>query len=333
MAKEIKAAGTLMEACREASEAGEAVIRLEPRVYEEKVFAEVRDLTLIGAGAASTRLLWHDAAFTMLEDGFKRGTFRSYTAFFGGERLVLRDLSIINDAGDGRSAGQTVAAYLDCDRVLAENCVFDSFQDTLFLSPLPDEEREPRGFMGPREFDPRKLTKQVFRGCTIIGDVDFIFGGADAVFDDCEIICRDRGHVKGYEEEGKAPDFINGYVTAPCGKRDGLGLVFRNCRIRAEEGAAPGTVYLGRPWRPEGRAAFLGCTFSEHIAPRRFSGWGAVEKDEPDACFSEFASVREDGSPVDLSARNPWVRELDTDTWRALNAAADALVKEVTGGI
>ncbi|MCR5675195.1 MAG: pectin esterase [Lachnospiraceae bacterium] len=311
---------------------GEAsVVTLEPRVYEEKVFAEKRDLTLQGAGADRTVILWHDGALTMLDDGFKRGTFRSYTAFFGGERLVLRNLTIRNDAGDGRGVGQSVAAYLDSSYVVAENCVFDSYQDTLFLSPLPDEEREPRGFMGPREFDPRKLTRQYFKKCTIIGDVDFIFGGADAVFEDCDIICRDREHHPGFAEEAGQPEFINGYLTAPCGKRNGLGLVFIGCRIRAEEGTTPGTVYLGRPWRPEGKAAFINCVCDDSIAARRFSGWGAVDKDEPDAMLAEYRTVNADGDPVDMNGKNPWVKVLSDAEAAEIVRQADILKKEVLG--
>ncbi|MCR5094062.1 MAG: pectin esterase [Lachnospiraceae bacterium] len=294
-------------------------VRLEGRVYEGKVFSEVSDLTLEGVEDGGTELVWHEGAFEMQPDGFKRGTFRSYTAFFGGKKLVLRNLTIKNDAGDGRQVGQAVAAYLDSAHVLAEDCVFDAYQDTLFLSPLPDEEREPRGFMGPREYEPRLLTRQVFRRCTIIGDVDFIFGGGDAVFDDCRIICRNR------EEE------INGFLTAPCGKKNGLGLVFRNCTITAEQGTAPGTVFLGRPWRPEGRAVFLNCTTDAAIAPVRFSGWRGVQEPEEEAFFAEYGTVDPEGRQVDLGARNPWVKVLTEKEAADLSAAADELVREVCG--
>ena len=114
-------------------------VRLEGRVYEGKVFSEIADLTLEGDPEGGTELVWHEGAFEMQPDGFKRGTFRSYTAFFGGKRLVLKNLTIRNDAGDGRQVGQAVAAYLDSEHVLAQDCTFDAYQDTLFLSPLPDE--------------------------------------------------------------------------------------------------------------------------------------------------------------------------------------------------
>ncbi len=295
----------------------ETDLRLEPGTYEEKVFAEKRRLTLTGAPDGTTRLLWHEGALEMQEDGFKRGTFRSYTAFFSGEQLCLRNLTIVNDAGEGRDVGQAVAAYLDSDLVLAENCTFDSRQDTLFLAPLPDEEREPRGFMGPREFAERRLTRQYFRHCRILGNIDFIFGGADAVFDDCEIICTDRG--------GEEPC---GWVTAPCGKREDLGFVFRRCRFTAQQGA--GTVWFGRPWRPEGRTVLLNCTYDlPTLSPLGFSGWGAADRDEPEAFFAEYAPVGPDGTPITPRGRNSWVKLLDDTQAREIDRRAEEMIRRI----
>lgn len=289
-----QATGTLAEALSGSAPEQPLEICLEPRVYEEKVLVRHRDLILSGAGE-KTVLLWHDGAAAMMEDGFRRGTFRSYTAFFIGERLVLRDLTIRNDAGDGRAAGQAVAAAIDCASVYAENCVFDSCQDTLFLAPLPDEERQPRGFEGPTEHTERRRTKQYFRHCRIIGDVDFVFGGADAVFEECEIVCRNRGEQ------------VNGYIAAPSGRGSDTGFLFLRCRITAEEGTAPGSYYLGRPWRPEGRAAYIDCICDGHISPARFSGWRERGVIEEEAAFAECGTRRPDGAPADLNGKNPRV--------------------------
>ena len=51
----------------------------------------------------------------MLADGKKRGTFRSFTAFFSGEKLRLENITIQNSAGSGEEVGQAVALYLDVD--------------------------------------------------------------------------------------------------------------------------------------------------------------------------------------------------------------------------
>ncbi len=328
--KEITADRSIGEALENVGKQEESVkVCLEGRVYEEKVFAEIPELVLEGSPGGDTVIVWRDAAKTILPDGIKRGTFRSYTVFFSGRSLSLKNLTIRNDAGDGRIAGQCVAAYLDSDVVYADNCTFVSAQDTLFLSPLPDEEREPGGFRGPRQDAPRRMTTQYFKNCRIYGDIDFIFGGADAVFEDCEIICLDREHAPGFEKEAGDKDFVNGYISAPCGKKEGLGFVFLRCTIRGQEGIRQGSFFLGRPWRPEGKAAFLDCRIDESISSKGFSGWGDTDKEEWEAGFAEYGTQMTDGSPADLGGRQPWVKRLTKEEAVDMKERAEKLVKMV----
>lgn len=263
----------------------EAVIYIGEGTYREKIFSDKRAISFIGAGMDKTILEYGDGAFDEMEDGSKRGTFRSFTAFFGGHRAVVKDMTIRNTAGDGAKAGQALAVYADADYCHFENVKLEGHQDTLFLSPLPEKERQKNGFLGPRVLSPRVLTRQYYKGCEIRGDVDFIFGGADAVFEDCLITCNHRPDNGG----------INGYITAASGKKDGLGFVFMNCRIRGEEGCEPGSVFLGRPWRDEARTVFLDCDMDESISPKRFSGWGDVDKEHPDSFYGEYGEVKSIG--------------------------------------
>ncbi len=328
--KEIQAKDSIAKAIEEAKDSLSARIILESRLYEEKVFCEHPDIEICGAPDRSSIIVWRDGGRTLLSDGNIRGTFRSYTAFFGGERLTLRNLTIRNDAGDGRIAGQSIAAYLDSDVVYAENCSFISRQDTLFLSPLPEKERIPGGFRGPREHSPRRLTYQYFKNCYIAGDIDFIFGGADAVFEDCEIVCLDREHEPGFELFNEDSTIINSFITAPGGKKEDLGFVFINCRIRGQSGIRPESSYLGRPWRPEGKAAFMGCTIDSCINPKRFSGWDSVEAEESPDCFVEYNSKTPDGKPVCLSARNSWVNVPDEACAKGIIERAKKLKQHAT---
>ncbi len=302
-----------------------AEIFIEKGVYKEKLFCDKRNVTFIGEGMDETVLEYDDGAFDEMPDGDKRGTFRSYTAFFSGKRAVVKNMTIRNSAGPGENAGQALAVYADAKEVFFENVRLDGYQDTLFMSPLPVQERQKNGFMGPRVLTKRVLTKQYYKNCEIIGDVDFIFGGADAVFDDCRIVCRNR---KARAGEGEKSDngFINGYVTAGCGTKDGLGMVFRNCDVRGEKGCDAASVFLGRPWRDEARAVFLNCTMDESISPKRFSGWGAVDKVHPDVFYGEYGSVCDDGSEVDLSSKNSWVKDVDDEMAGEISVLADAIV-------
>ena len=164
-----------------------AEICIGPGVYREKLVCEKQDITLIGAGMESTRIVWGDGGRLPHPDGRPTHTFRSYTAFFRGTELRVQDLTIENDAGPGAKVGQAVAAYVDCSHTLFENVRLLGNQDTLFCAPLPEKEREKDGFLGPGRFAPRRPTAQYYRHCEIAGDIDFIFGGADALFEQCTI--------------------------------------------------------------------------------------------------------------------------------------------------
>ncbi|MBE5824294.1 MAG: hypothetical protein E7308_09505 [Butyrivibrio sp.] len=367
-----------------------AVIRIGEGVFHEKLFCEKKDITFIGAGIDKTVIDFDDYANEIMEDGSKRGTFRSYTAFFGGKRVVVRNLTIRNSAGDGRVVGQAVAVYADADECLFENVEMNGCQDTLFCAPLPRAERQKNGFMGPRVMTERRLTRQYYKSCIITGDVDFIFGGADAVFDDCEIVCNDRMHggrmldlmgttgsrvasigVGATSGAGQSISgagngaasgtgkldkdqidvterLVNGYITAACGLSIDLGFVFRNCGIYGAKGCEEGSVFLGRPWREEARTVFLNCVCDKSVAPERFSGWGGINKDEPSTFYGEFGTKLVDGTVagdggtgaqevpgngelVDLSNKNPWVKDIDEALAAELSKRADEVVKCCTG--
>ena len=85
-----------------------AVIRIAPGIYREKLVCEKKDITLAGAGMDATRLVWNDGGKLPHPDGRPTHTFRSYTAFFSGEKLRVEDMTIENDAGPGAKAGQAI---------------------------------------------------------------------------------------------------------------------------------------------------------------------------------------------------------------------------------
>ena len=90
-----------------------AEILIGPGTYREKLACEKRDITLRGAGMAETRLVWNDGGKLPHPDGRPTHTFRSWTAFFSGQRLTVEDMTIENDAGPGARVGQGIAAYVD----------------------------------------------------------------------------------------------------------------------------------------------------------------------------------------------------------------------------
>lgn len=277
---------TIGEALRAVPYALPACVEVGPGVYREKLFCEKHDLLLRGAGADVTRIVWGDAGRHSHPDGRPMHTFRSYTAFFGGERIQVEDMTIENDAGPGSRVGQAVAAYVDCRSAAFRRVRLTGRQDTLFCAPLPEREREKDGFLGPRMFAPRTASAQLYEDCTIEGDIDFIFGGAAALFERCTI-----RSVK--NEEEPRPDGVQGYVAAPCEGPE-AGFVFHDCDFVSD--CPAGTVYLARPWRPAARMAVLNSRIGAHIAPQGFCAWdGRTDFDE--ARFAEYGNIGPGAGP------------------------------------
>ena len=260
---------TIQEALDAVPYETEAKITIKEGVYEEKLFADKRKLTVTGEGKVVIR--WADSARTIMPDGLKRGTFRSYTAFFSGHELHLENLRFENNAGRGCDAGQALALYLDAQKAFLENVELYGHQDTLFLAPLPEKEREKRGFYGPRCFSPRTPDRVYVRGGSIYGGVDFIFGGADALFENVRIISNEAG-----------------YVCAPSGHADDTGFIFSSFE---HEDLEDESVYLMRPWRAEGKATFIDCTFSSHINRKGFSPWNGREDEASLASFNVNSAI------------------------------------------
>ncbi len=200
---------------------------------------------------------WGLGAKEVLEDGKKRGTFRTYTFFVDADDVTLKGLTIENHAGPGTQVGQAIALYADGDRLVVDSCRLLGWQDTLFTAPLPPVEIEKDGFIGPKQSAPRRENRQYYKDCYIEGEVDFIFGGATAYFETCTFFSKDVDRE------------VKGYVTAPS-TPEGLpfGYVMEGCRFRSN--CPDRSVYLGRPWREWGRAVLLRCVIGPHI---KAEGW------------------------------------------------------------
>lgn len=274
-----------------------AVIRLAPGVYREKVVLARSHTTLEGASAGNTRIVWGDGAREILGDGIKRGTFRTATLRTDGAHITLRHLTIENDAAPREKAGQAIALYADGDHLLVEDCVLRSFQDTLFTAPLPPKEIEKNGFIGPKQHAPRVPQRHTYRRCRIEGDVDFIFGGAAAWFEDCDIAAVDG-------REDRSQPFAAYCTAASTPENQAYGYVFKACRF-LNGGCPAGSVYLGRPWREWAKTVLLDCDLGEHIAPAGFDDWGKTHAHST-VFYAEYGSR----GPGSAGERAAFVRKL-----------------------
>lgn len=282
-------------------DAGQPVrIHIDPGEYRERVEIHRPHVTLVGETADSVRIVGGLGAKMPSSDGSgvdgTLGTFRTYTVLVDADDVRLENLTIVNDAGDGREVGQAIALYADGDRLVVDACCITGCQDTLFLGPLPPREVKPGGFIGPKQFAPRRVGRQYFRRCRIEGDVDFIFGSARAYFEGCEIRSLNRNMD------------VNGYVTAASTPEgEPYGFVFHGCSFTAAQDVAPDSVYLGRPWREWAQTVLIDCWLGQHIKREGWWDWNKPAAHER-ACY---AGAILHGPAGDTAGWVPWTRELD----------------------
>ena len=262
------------------------VIQLAPGEYRAKTSIFTPGLTLQGAGADRTRIVWGDYALKLDENGGEYNTFRTWTMAVCADGVIMRDLTVANDALHPERKGQEVALTVYADGFAMERCRLSSTQDTLFLGPLPrDLIDRYEGFL-PDHLRRDIACRQVFTDCLIEGTVDFIFGCGEALFSRCQI--RSLYDVRG-----------SGYAAAPAhALSQTQGFTFRECRFTAADGVKDGSIFLARPWRDHGLCRFERCTYGPHIAPLGFDKWNDTHRDKTARFYEE--------PPV--PGRVPWVR-------------------------
>lgn len=275
-------------------------IHIEPGEYRERVEIHRPYVTLVGETADGVRIVGSLGAKMPSGDGSgidgKLGSFRTYTVLVDADDVRLENLTIVNDAGDGREVGQAIALYADGDRLVVDACCITGRQDTLFLGPLPPREVKPGGFIGPKQFAARRVGRQYFRRCRIEGDVDFIFGGACAYFEGCEIRSLNRNMD------------VNGYVTAASTPEgEPYGFVFHGCSFTAAQDVAPDSVYLGRPWREWAQTVLIDCWLGQHIKREGWWDWAKPAAHER----AHYAGASLHGPASDAENWAPWAHELD----------------------
>lgn len=308
-------ATTLAEAFTLAKRIPEAIaveIYIAAGTYREKLELERDNVSLIGEAAESVFLTFDDYGLFLMPDGVKRGTFRSYTLYVHGDHFKAKNITFSNTAGFGAKVGQAVAVYADGAHMMFENCRFLGRQDTLFTAPLPPSVIEWGGFRGPRENAPRDNGTHYYKNCYIEGDVDFIFGGATAYFEECELHSLTRGND---------PD---GYVTAASTPEDRpYGYVFDRCRFTSD--GAPETVYLGRPWRNFAKTVILRSELGSHIKKEGWHDWNKPEAREQ-AYYAEYKNFGPGASP---ETRVSWSHQLTEK--EALLYSKEAVLKDFPG--
>ncbi|MEO6083686.1 MAG: pectinesterase family protein [Umezawaea sp.] len=154
-------------------------------------------------------------------------TLTSATVTINAPNTTVRALTVKNDFVEtGASSEQAVALAANGDRQVYDNVRVLGNQDTLLS-------------WGPSY---TSRYRQYFRNSYVEGDVDFVFGLGTMVFNNSTIHSLSRGSSSN-----------NGYVTAAATDRNNpYGFLFYKSKFTSN--ATSGTVYLGRPWSPNGTA-------------------------------------------------------------------------------
>ncbi|KAJ3704861.1 hypothetical protein LUZ61_008566 [Rhynchospora tenuis] len=215
------------------------VIHVKKGVYREYVEVPKTkwNLMLVGDGMGVTVITGNHNVV----DGFT--TYRSATVAVNGKGFMARDLTIENTAGAAKH--QAVALRSDSDLSVFYRCSFEGYQDTLYAHAL----------------------RQFYRDCKITGTVDFIFGDAAAVFQNCQILARQA-----------LPNQQNIYTAQ--GRKDpnqNTGFSFQFCNIGADADLArapnPTPTFLGRPWKEYSRTVIMQSFIDRFVRPEGYLPW------------------------------------------------------------
>ncbi|XP_068636231.1 putative pectinesterase/pectinesterase inhibitor 28 [Aristolochia californica] len=216
------------------------VIYVKEGVYKELVVIDktMWNVVMIGDGPDKTKVTG-SLNFIDGTPTFKTATFAAI-----GEGFMAKDMGFENTAGAAKH--QAVALRVQSDRSVFYNCRMDAYQDTLYFH----------------------TKRQFYRDCTISGTVDFMFGNAAVVFQNCILVAR------------KPLDNQQNIITAQGrkDKREPTGMILHNCTIVAEPEYLPLKskipTYLGRPWKQYSRTFYMQSDLGDFVHPDGWLPWG-----------------------------------------------------------
>lgn len=262
--------------------------------YKEKINIPSNKpfLQFIGESVANVILTFDDYSGKVNPAGGTFGTSTSASVTVNATDFTAINITFENTTGE---SPQALAINVNADRAAFKNCRFLGGQDTVLTNAN-----------GGRNY---------FKNCYIDGTVDFIFGGARAVFDSCVIYAKTRSSAG------------NSYITAAnTTSTEPYGYVFRDCKIPANRGTT--VYYLGRPWQNDAstsalaksrtKVQFLNTKMSASVRADGWSTWDAGT-DTSLITYAEYKTQKMDGSLLDVSQRVSWSKQLADTSAAKLN--------------
>ncbi|AED96653.1 Pectinesterase QRT1 [Arabidopsis thaliana] len=246
-----------------------------PGIYREKVIVPKSKpyISFIGneSYAGDTVISWSDKASDLGCDGKELGTYRTASVsiesdFFCATAITFEN-TVVAEAGEqGR---QAVALRIIGDKAVFYRVRVLGSQDTLF---------DDNG-------------SHYFYQCYIQGNVDFIFGNAKSLYQDCDIhsTAKRYGAIAAHHRDSETED---------------TGFSFVNCDI-----SGTGQIYLGRAWGNYSRTVYSNCFIADIITPVGWSDWKHPERQRK-VMFGEY-NCR--GRGAERGGRVPWSKTLTRD--------------------
>eukprot|EP00258_Populus_trichocarpa_P018544 XP_006382081.2 pectinesterase [Populus trichocarpa] len=244
------------------------IIRIKAGVYRENVEVpkEKSNIMFLGDGRKTTII----TGSRNVVGGST--TYHSATVAVEGQGFLARDITFQNTAGPSKY--QAVALRVESDFAAFYKCGMLGYQNTLYVH----------------------SNRQFFRNCFIAGTIDFIFGNAAAVFQDCDIRARrpNLGQTITITAQGRSDPTQN------------TGIVIQKCRIGVTSDLHPVrsnfSAYLGRPWKEYARTVIMQSSISDVIHP---AGWNGLKGRFALSTLS-FAEYENSGAGAGTSERVTW---------------------------
>lgn len=250
--------------------------------YYEKIAVNRPFVTLIGEQAETTVITYDDYAGKPLEGGGELGTQNSAGFTINSTDFMAVNLTFSNPhknlAGSGQN-DQAVAVGVYNDRAVFYNCRLVGYQDTFYV---------------------KNAARVYCKDCYIEGNVDFIFGDAVLLCQNCQLHCNRHDSV----------------LTAAADHTNSLyGFTFIDCRITHIEGndfngRAFSTFYLGRPWKQNARVVFIRC---EEPALLHAAAWRRMSEGVDAALFAEYQCTGAGAAEDRLATREMGGRQLTAE--------------------
>ncbi|XP_054814099.1 pectinesterase-like [Prosopis cineraria] len=245
------------------------VIRVKRGIYEENIEVDKdnENLMIVGDGMRATII----TGSRSVKDGITPAA--SATAGIDGARFIARDVTFRNTAGPEN--GQAVALRSASDLSVFYRCSIEGYQDTLMAH----------------------AQRQFYRDCRIFGTVDFIWGNAAVVLQNCRILVRRplQGQANMITAQGRGDPFQN------------TGISIIGCQIRAAPDLRPVVrsfqTYLGRPWQQYARVVVMKSYIEGVVNPLGWSPWGDNDLGQDTCYFGEYMNF---GAGSSTQSRVQW---------------------------